>query len=312
MHTMFEVADTVLLAAPPNASPADGQSAVLVADAIDGHPVEGARVRLVRWDFPKEKTNGILHWEETAFTGADGVVCLPWHVRTDEVAPYYECLWIAEGPGDRFVATKYRIGYGLRQPRVWRPGSDSADLPVRTVAKGNGSILRLGTEPLPENARGAPVPTPADAATLSLSADPDAVAPGDAVRLRLRAARPNSWVLLTTRAGTERAESHWIHLDGNTADLEFETGASDAPNVFVEALAFHDGRMLLSVAGIAVAPPGTEDPGWHWSYHPRRGCSLDQVNGVERSGRVYITGDSPSMPRLFDFPRSPPPATLLE
>ena len=175
----------------------------------------------------------------------------------------------------------------------------------RTVVKGGGSIISFETEPLPEDARGAPVPTPADAAALSLSADPDAVEPGDAVRLRIRAARPGSWVLLTIRAGTERAESRWIHLDGDTADLEFETVASDAPNVFVEALAFHDGRMLLSVAGIAVASPGAENPGWHWSYHPRRGCSLDQMNGGERSGRMYINGDSPSMPRLFDFPRSP-------
>lgn len=312
LHAMLEVSDTVLLAAPPNAAPAEGQASVLVADAVDSHPVEGARVRLVRWDYPEREgplqvdengalpDEGILHWEETALTDANGVACLPWHVRAGEAFPYYEYLWIAEGPGDRFVATRHAVGYGLRGPRVWRPGADDLDRPIRFVVEGGGSVTSVGTEPVPEDARGAPVSSPADAAALSLAAEPDAAAPGETVRLRLRAARPDSWVLLTTRAGTDRAESRWIHLDGDEAEIEFTPDEGDAPNVFAEALAFHDGRRLLSVAGVAVAAPGAEDPGWHWSYHPRRGCTLDYGGGS-----VFVKGDSSAMPRLFDFPRRP-------
>ena len=79
---------------------------------------------------------------------------------------------------------------------------------------------------------------------LYLSLNSDHYAPGDIAHVVLRANRPDSWVLVTTRAGTDRARTEWIRLRGSETAFELSLDDADRPNIFVEAVAFHDGRFL--------------------------------------------------------------------
>ena len=92
-------------------------------------------------------------------------------------------------------------------------------------------------------------------APLELVPDREDYAPGDTARLALRADRADGWVHVTTRAGTARAEPRWVRLDGKTAEIALAIDELDRPDVFVEAIAFHDGRFRRLVRRLAV-PPG--------------------------------------------------------
>ena len=95
-------------------------------------------------------------------------------------------------------------------------------------------------------------------APLELVPDKAEYAPGETARLALHADRADSWVLVVVRAGTDRADPRWVHLDGKTAEVTVAIDETDRPNFFVEALAFHDGRLRREMRQIVVPPAGKE------------------------------------------------------
>lgn len=159
-----------------------------------------------------------------------------------------------------------RIDAWLRVAALRAPGpADEPPAPAPFEPPGPATSHPAWCEAVPD-------PTPRDKLPLALRLDRDRYAPGDVARVVLRAERPDAWALVTTRAGTDRARSEWIRLDGREAAFELPLEEADRPNVFVEAVAFHDGRFLSDrvsvdlppaarLAAVALDAPAHAEPG---------------------------------------------------
>ena len=137
-----------------------------------------------------------------------------------------------------------RLNTSLRVATFHDPGSDNSPPPAPFEPE----------DPPPKRDASQSSPRPRDDLPLRLSLDRASYAIGDTARIALHADRPDSWVLVTTRVGTDRAHTEWVHLRGRETSFELPLNEADVPNVFVEALAFHDGRFLSDSVSIEIPP----------------------------------------------------------
>ena len=129
-HALLRVADTALLSpapgrpddpdAPPDTTP------LLVADAVDGHPVAGAEVSLLRWSRP-DSVRECRFRASRATTGADGVAHLPYGLRDGDGTKWWaeaDLCAVTNAEGRRLFAQGL-LSYNP-PPRTSRDGGGDA------------------------------------------------------------------------------------------------------------------------------------------------------------------------------------------
>lgn len=90
---------------------------------------------------------------------------------------------------------------------------------------------------------------------LEILTDKTEYQPGETAKLRVNSDRENASVWLFLRAeGQAAAEARRISLDGKSSEIDLPLAAADQPNLFVEAVTVHGGKVHSAVRQILVPP----------------------------------------------------------
>lgn len=212
-----------------HAKSGDDVEATIQASTLAGKPVANAKGTLKLFRLALE--DGRVAETETA----------SWPIETD-----------AEGRAThRFAAPatgQYRLAASLQRSADFSPPPNDAAVQKPTPVE-SATILNIHGD-------GRTDPDQWQFGALELVPDQSEYAPGDTVRLRVNSDRPDAhtWLFLRISDRGNAREARRIQLDGKSLEVEIPLTLADMPNMFIEGITVHGGRVHTAVRQVLLPP----------------------------------------------------------